>query len=284
MARNLREALEGKLPSELLKRLRAFDLVGDIAILKLPNELRPHAEIIGEALMNVHRHVRVVLNQVSAVGGEFRTRQLEHVAGERRATTLYHENGCSFRVDLAKVYFSPRLATERMRVVKLVQPGEVVTNLFAGVGCYSIEIARHSRASRVYSIDLNPAAYELMVENIRINRVGDRVIPILGDARVVVRRQLRGAANRVLMPLPELGREFFPVAVDALGLEGGVVHFYDYGREPAPFESPAEFLKRAAEKRGLRAEILAAKRVRSYAPKCYHVVLDVLLRPEQASN
>jgi tRNA (guanine37-N1)-methyltransferase len=281
MPRNLREALRGRIPEDLLSKLRAFDIVGDIAVLRLPPELRPYAREIGEALMRVHRHVRAVLNQVSPVSGEFRTRQLEHVAGERRTITLHRENGCVFRVDLARVYFSPRLGTERLRVARLVRPGEVVTNLFAGVGCFSVEIARLADPARVYSIDINPAAYQLMLENIRLNRVGDRVLPFLGDCRQVVRTRLRGEADRVLMPLPELARQYLPVAFDALRPSGGVIHFYDYGREPDPFGPSAEYVAREARARGLRAEVLAARRVRSYAPRCYHVVLDLRIARHQ---
>lgn len=277
MPRNLREALLGKIPEHLLRHLRAFDLVGDIAVLRLPDDLRPYARIIGEALMQVHRHVRVVLNQTTPVSGEYRTRGLEYVAGERRTTTLYRENGCLFKVDLSAVYFSPRLGTERLRVARLVRPGEVVINLFAGVGCYSIEIARHSKVACVYSIDINPSAYELMVENIRINRVGDRVIPILGDAQEIVTEHLSGKADRVLMPLPEQARNFFPTAIKALKSSGGIIHFYDLGYEPDLFGPSTRFIHESAASHGFLSEVLSSRRVRSYAPRCYHVVLDVRL-------
>lgn len=277
MARNLREALKGQLSGEELKLFRAFDLVGDIAVVKLPEKLLPKKHLIGRALMEVHRHVRTVLNQTSPVRGEFRTRELEVIAGEPRTETVYHEGGCSFKVDLAKVYFSPRLATERLRVAKLVKPGEVVTNLFAGVGSYSIIIARHTGAARVYSIDKSPAAFEYMRDNIRINKVGDRVIPILGDAREVIKKRLTGQADRVLMPLPELARDFFGVAMEALKPSGGVIHLYDFGQEPDIFGPSLEFARSAAAKKGFKVDLLGKREVRSYAIRCYHVVLDLAL-------
>ena len=275
MPRDLREALKGQLSEEELKQFRAFDIVGDIAVVKLPKGLLPKKRLIGQALMQVHRHVRTVLNQTAPVRGEFRTRELEVIAGEPRTETLYHEGGCSFKVDLAKTYFSPRLATERLRVAKLVKPGEIVTNLFAGVGSYSVIIARHSMAAHIYSIDKNPAAFEYMRENIRINKVGDRVVPILGDAREVVEAHLRGKANRVLMPLPELAREFFDVALLALKPEGGVVHFYDFGKEPELFRPSLEFARAAAAANGRKVELLESRAIRSYATRVYHIVLDL---------
>lgn len=275
MPRDLREELKGQLSDEELRQFRAFDVIGDIAVVKLPEKLLPKKRLIGQALIEVHSNVRTVLNQISPVRGEFRTRELEVIAGEPRTETIYREGGCSFKVDLAKAYFSPRLATERLRVAKLVKPGEVAINLFAGVGCYSVLIAKYSKASRVYSIDKNPSAFEYMRENIRINKVGDTVVPILGDARDVVENRLAGQADHVLMPLPELARDFFDVALKALKPAGGVIHFYDFGREQDIFGPSLEFARSAAASRGFKATLLGARKIRSYATRCYHVVLDL---------
>jgi tRNA (guanine37-N1)-methyltransferase len=275
MAKSLREALKGELDNDELKQLRAFDIVGDIAVVKLPEKLLPKKDMIGQALMRVHRHVRTVLCQVGPVSGEFRTRNLEVIAGEPRTETTYREGGCTFKVDLAQVYFSPRLSHERLRIASLVVPGEIVTNLFAGVGSYSVIIAKRSRAAEIYSIDINPVAFEYMRENIRINKVDDLVLPILGDAREVIARQLAGKADRVLMPLPELGREFFEVALQALKPAGGIIHFYDFGEEPDIFGPSLDFTRRFAAGKGLEAKLLSSRAIRSYASRCYHIVLDL---------
>jgi len=278
MSNDLREALKGQLSEDELKQFRAFDIVGDIAVVKLPEALLPKKNLIGQALMKMQRNIRTVLNQTSPVKGEFRTRDLEVIAGEQKTETTYHEARCIFKVDLAKTYFSPRLATERLREAKLVKPGEIVTNLFAGVGSYSIVIAKHSRATTIYSIDINPSAFDYMETNIRINRVGDRVVPILGDAREVVQKRLARKADRVLMPLPELTHDFFDVALAALKPSGGVIHFYDFGEEPDVFGPSLDFVKTAALKLKSKAELLEARKLRSYATRCYHVVLDLLIK------
>lgn len=277
MPRNLRDALMGQLSDEELRGFRAFDIIGHIAVVKLPNELLPKRYLIGQALMQVHRNVRTVLNQITPVRGEFRTRELEVIAGEPCTETVHRESGCVFKADLAQVYFSPRLAHERLRIASQVKPGEVVTNMFAGVGCYSIIIAKRSKAAKIYSIDKNPVAVHYLRENIRINKVGDRVVPILGDAREVV-PQLAGRADRVLMPLPELAREFFDVALKALKRDGGVIHFYDYGRQPEIFGPSLEFARNAAAIEGREVELLDGRAIRSYAPRCYHIALDLSVR------
>jgi len=273
--KNIRETLRGELTDEELAQLRAFDIVGDVAVVKIPEKLLPKKHAIGQALLQVHTHLRTVLNQVGPVSGEFRTRELEVIAGEPSTEATHHESGCAFKTDLAQVYFSPRLAHERLRIAKLVGRGEVVTNLFAGVGCYSIVIAKHSGASKVYSIDKNPVAFKYMAENIRVNKVGDRVVPILGDACDVVERQIAGKSDRVLMPLPELAREFFDVALRALKPAGGVVHFYDLGQAPDIFSPSLDFARHAAAEKNFKVEMMGSRAIRSYAPRCHHIVLDL---------
>lgn len=272
--KNLCDALRGKLSERELRGLgRAFDVVGDVAVIKIPDLLLPKKHLIGEALMEVHGNLRTVLRQAGPVGGEFRTRELEVIAGEPRTETVHREHGCSFRVDLAQTYFSPRLASDRLRIARLVRPGEVVVNMFAGVGCYSVVTARHSQVGKVYSIDKNPAAVEYMRDNVRINKAGARVVPIRGDAREVIEGHLKGNADRVLMPLPEFARDFLDAALLALKPSGGVIHFYDFGQDPDPFGPSLEFVRGQAG--GRKIELVNSRILRSYAPKVYHVVLDL---------
>ncbi|MEM2878310.1 MAG: class I SAM-dependent methyltransferase family protein [Candidatus Hadarchaeales archaeon] len=278
MPKSLREILKGKIPDEGLKKLRAFDIVGEIAVVKIPDELSPWKHEIGASLLKLHKNVRTVLNQNTPVAGEFRTRGLEVIAGDPRTETTYRENGCTFKVDLAKAYFSPRLSWERLRIATLVKPGEAITNMFAGVGCYSIVIAKKSSPSVVYSIDKNPDAFQYMCENIRINKVGDRVVPILGDATEVIENRLAGIADRVLMPLPEFSHDFVSHAIKALKYEGGTLHFYDFGEEPDVFGPSLRFLSSKASKMGFTLKLESARKIRSYATRCYHIALDVSLK------
>ncbi len=277
--RNLQEALKDKLTEEEFTELgRAFDIIGDIAILKMSGALLPKKQLIGEALMSVHHNIKTILLQTSPVKGEYRTRNLEHVAGENRTETIHAEHGCKLKVDIAKTYFSPRLATERLRTAKLVKPGETIINMFAGVGSYSIIIAKHSQAAKIYSIDLNPSAVEYMTENIRINKFGSRIIPIFGDAREVIETHLKKTADRVIMPLPENAKNFLDSAVKALKPSGGIIHLYDFGQEPDLFGPTLKFAREAIPNREI--ELAGKSVVRTYAPKTYHIVLDIAVSRE----
>ena len=221
----LKRRLADKLSPEKLDKVRkSYDIVGEIAIIKVPPALESRKKLIAEAVMVVNKSVTTVLHQKGPVTGVFRLRQLEHVLGERKTATLYREYGCVFKVDLAKAYFSPRLSYERMRVGKLVGRGEVVLNMFAGVGCFSIIIAKHSPARRVYSIDLNPEAVRLMQVNISLNRVGLWVEALEGDAKDVTEERFLNKVDRVLMPLPEKAYEYLDFAIKALKDRRGVIH------------------------------------------------------------
>lgn len=281
MKKTLTELLSKVLTPEALSRVYgSFDIVGDIAIIRLTEASEKNATTIADALMHVHGNVRAVLAQTSAIGGEFRLRKLMHIAGENRATTVHRESGCVFQVDLDKCYFSPRLGYERSRIAKIVKPDEIVVNMFAGVGCFSIIIAKHVKSARVFSIDLNPSAVALMQDNIRLNRVYGRVIPLIGDAKIIVEHQLRGQADRVLMPLPEKALQYLPPAVSALKPSGGWIHVHAF-EHATKAEDPAEKvrLKVAEELNNLRIdfEIPFVRIVRRTGPNWFQLVADIYL-------
>jgi len=279
MGRSLKTLLANKLkPNELKLLYKSYDIVGDIAVIRVPEALQQQSEIIVEAVMQTHKRVRSVWRQVGPVSGDLRLRELEWVAGERRTETVHREHGCVFKVDLRRCYFSPRLSYERMRIARQVQSGEVIVNMFAGVGCYSIIIAKHSEASKIFSIDINPVAVQYMQENVELNKVKERVLPIEEDAKRIVEERLRNVANRVLMPLPERAYEYLDCAVLALRLTGGWVHYYDFehaGKGEKPIEKVKMKVAGKLENLDVNFETSFGRVVRTTGPNWYQVVLDV---------
>jgi tRNA (guanine37-N1)-methyltransferase len=275
----LKEYLANKLSLEELEKVcTSFDVVGDIAILKVPPALKHRKDLIAEAIMAENTSVKTVLHQQSPVEGVFRTRTLEYVAGERRTETLHREYGCVFKVDLAEAYFSPRLSYERMRVGTLVRRGETVVNMFAGVGCFSIIIAKHSQVGKVYSIDLNPAAVQLLRENIALNKMRRRVEAIGGDAREVVADRFLNAVDRVVMPLPEKAYEYLDIAVQALQEGQGVIHYYDFlhaGRGESPLSKGVEKVETKLHALDVKYVVAASRIVRMVGPRWYQIALDI---------
>lgn len=269
----LRKALKHILNEDELKRLySAIDIVGEIAIIKIPNELLDKRQVIGNAILNNIKHVRSVYLQTSAVRNVYRIRELECIAGIDNPITIYKEHGCRFLLDVKRVYFSPRLSTERARLASLVNEGDVIVNMFAGIGTFSIIIAK-KKICKIYSIDVNPDAHRYAIENVRINKVEDRVVPILANAHDVV-RALGSIADRVIMPLPEYAKEFIDDAILLLK-EHGTIHYFTHihanNREDAIntcYREIDNIMIRDYKINGIRV-------VRDVGPRLYQLVADI---------
>ncbi len=246
-------------------------MVGDLAIVKFPNASTEAKKRAGEELMKEMKNVKGVFEQVGGIEGDFRLRKLSHLAGERRTMTLHRENGCVFKVDVMKCYYSPRLSTERLRVAEMVSPTETVLNMFAGVGPFSITVAR-KRGVQVTSCELNEDAYRLHLENNGLNKVEDRVTTICADA-LLLPSLVHRKFDRVLMPHPSHSDGFLKTAV-AMCREGGVIHYYRHvlGRN---FGEARSNLVAELESILVEFSILDVRKAREIGPRWLELVADL---------
>ena len=227
MTRMLKKALENILSDqENMQLVSAFDQIGDIIIVRIPDSLLPKKKVIGKALLDQVKTANSVFYQSSPVEGDFRTRNLELIEGQVKTETEYKENGCRFIVDVEKAFFSPRLSTERERISNLVNDDEVIINMFGGVGMFSLLAAR-KKSCTIYNLDINPVASKLCEENIKLNKLKGTVISINGDSTEIIKKQLQNKADRVLMLLPEQSDEFLEVAISSLK-NTGIIHYYSH--------------------------------------------------------
>jgi tRNA (guanine37-N1)-methyltransferase len=208
------DELRGILPS-------SFDVVGDVAMIKIPDELWDYRQAIGEALIKVNRNIRVVFHDYG-VKGDFRIRDLEKLAGEGTSETVHKEFGVKLYTDPSKVYFNPRLSSERYRIANLVKDGEVVIDMFAGVAPFGTVIGKLANPSVVYSIDLNPEAEHFAQMNAEKNHI-DCIKPMTGDSSVLIKDLPE--ADHIIMNLPQIADQFLGVAMDKLK-KGGTAHMY----------------------------------------------------------
>lgn len=260
---------------------KSYDIVGDIAIVQVSESLKQKSRKIAEDIMETHKKVKSVWGQYSPVSGDFRLRTLKWVAGEMRTETIHKEFGCIFKVDIAHCYFSPRLSYERQRIAQQVRSAEVVVNMFAGVGCYSIIIAKHSKADKIYSIDLNPIAIKYMQDNIKLNKVEGKVFAIQGDAKEVIKEKMQESADRILMPLPQLAYSYLDYAIFTLKPNGGWIHYYDFehaGKEEDPKEKVKAKISGKLQKLCSGFEMPYSRVVRTTGPNWYQIVVDILVR------
>ncbi|MDA0756028.1 MAG: class I SAM-dependent methyltransferase family protein [Crenarchaeota archaeon] len=270
----LKRVLQDVLSKEENEQLiSAFDQIGDIIIVRIPDSLVSKKQIIGKTLLEQVSTANSVFYQSSPVEGDFRTRKLEVIAGEDKTQTEYKENGCRFIVDVEKAFFSPRLSTERERIARLVKDGEVIINMFGGVGMFSLLAAKNTLCT-VYNIDLNPVAAQLCKENIQINKLKGEVISLNGDATKVINEQLVGKADRVLMLLPERSDEFLNSALNGLKNKG-IIHYYSHMHADKKQDACKLSEEHFMSVNKTNAEIITSRNVRPVGPRFYQTVVDV---------
>jgi tRNA (guanine37-N1)-methyltransferase len=247
------------------------DVIGDLAIVKFPGISIEAKRRAGGELMKEMKNVKGVFEQVGGIEGDFRLRKLSHVAGEKRTMTVHRENGCVFRVDISRCYYSPRLSTERLRVAEMVSPAENVLNMFAGVGPFSITTAK-KRKARVTSCELNEYAYQLHLENNALNKVGDRVTTICADAMglpSLVHRKF----DKVVMPHPSQSDKFLKTAL-AMCKRGSIIHYYRHvlGRNLAEGRSNL-----IVELESILGEppVVEVRKAREVGPRWLELVADI---------
>lgn len=271
----LKDTLSGILtPSQTNELFSGFDQIGNIIIIRIPDSLLPEKHIIGKTLLNKVKTASSVFYQATDVSGDFRTRKLELLAGDDNTLTEYKESGCRFLVDVEKTFFSPRLSAERERIAKLVKENEIIINMFAGVGIFSIIIAKQKKCT-VHSIDINPIASKLCKENITKNKLLGKVISINGDAaKQVVENKLENRADRTLMLLPERTDEFLNSAIYSTK-NNGIIHYYLHQSASKKHEVAELTTQHYMKITPIKSKILNAKIVRAIGPRYYQAVLDI---------
>ncbi len=281
MSNTIRQHLKDKIPEDLLSSTpSSFDILGSrdgaVAVIEIPDELTPYEKEIAEAIQAVHGNVRSVLSKDSGREGEYRLRSLRLIAGDPDTEVIHKESGCRFKLDPQVTYFSTRESTERERIVEMVKPGEEVLVMFSGVSPIAIFVAKNYPDVEVTAVEINPEAHRYAVENVRLNKVADRVKPILGDVREVC-SSLNTVFDRVLMPLPKGAHMFLDFAIPMVK-PGGVLHFYHWAPEDDLFTEAQRLVAEAAEKEGRRAEFIGGKKVSLYSPRVYKVRVDMVIR------
>ncbi len=264
--KSLKDYLKDKIEPELIEEIKkSFDIIGEIVILEIPEEFDEYKYIIGEAALKFTRR-QAVYRKTSKIKGIIRTRELEHLAGVDNSVTIHKEFGNRFKLDVRKVYFSPRLATERRRLSKQVEDKEIIIDMFTGIGPFSVSIAK-DHSVKVYAIDINPDAYKYLKENIKLNKLKGIIIPILGDVEEVL-NGLNIKVDRIIMNLPGTAWSFLDIAIKSLK-PGGVLHYYEFASE---FQIPIDKIIETAYPR--KVEVINCRKVKSKSPGIWHMGID----------
>lgn len=264
-----------QIPDRIKQELpTSYDIIGDIALIKLQKDLDNYKTEIGDALLKTNKNIKTVC-LTKPVKGELRTRDIEIIAGENRTTTIHKEYSLKFEIDISKAYFSPRLATERKRVADLVKPGETIVDMFAGVAPFSIVIAKYAKPKIVYALDKNKTAVDYALKNIKMNNVLDKIEIIHADAEKVgkIFNKKGIKANRIIMNLPFSAHLFFKYALKIIG-NSCIIYYYDILAEDK-IELRIEKLKKIAEQNKISLVDFNIKKIKTYAPREFYIGIDI---------
>ena len=272
VAHNFSELLEDELSSEEIENLRtSFDTIGDIVILEIPENLQDKKKIIGDAALKFTKRKAIYMKK-SAIKGTTRIRDLEFLSGEDDSVTIHKEHGARLKLDVKEVYFSPRLATERKRVMENVKDGEKILDMFCGIGPFPIVIARNKNVD-IIAVDINEEAIRYLNENIKLNKLKGNIETKCGDIREVS-KSFNMKFDRIIMNLPGLAYTFLDIAVDLIE-DGGIINYYEFSDS---YEQGIKRLKDACSNVEKQVEIINTRKVKSTSPGEWHVAIDGKVR------
>lgn len=275
---NLKDILKGSLSEKELSLLpRGFQSIGKVMILKLNQKLLKKKELIANACLELNPYMKSVYINLGKVKGKFREPEnIALIAGEDSPIVEHREHGVIYRFDLTKIMFSKGNINERKLLATLVKDREVIVDMFAGIGYFSLPIAKISNPERIYSIELNPTSYEFLVENIKLNHLEDIIIPILGDSKEeVLRLSKKGIkADRVIMGILPAPKYFIKNALSLAKDDGSIYHYEGVVEKEKYMELFNEF-NQIAKKTNYNCILNSHRFVKSYGPNLYHVVLDI---------
>ena len=265
---NFSELLEDELTHDEIDTLRtSFDTIGDVVILEIPENLEDKKQMIGDAAHKFTKR-RSIYMKKSAVKGTTRVRDLEFLSGVDDSVTIHKEHGARLKLDVREVYFSPRLATERKRVMESVKDGERILDMFCGIGPFSIVIARNKNVD-ITAVDINESAIRYLDENISLNKLKGSITTYCGDVREVS-KGFKTKFDRIIMNLPCLAYTFLDVAVDLIE-DGGTINYYEFSDS---YEQGIKRLTDACSEAGKKVEIINCRKVKSTSPGEWHVAID----------
>ncbi len=266
------------LPTNLKKYLpTSYDIIGNIALIKLPNELIDYKNKIGESILKSKKNIETVA-LVKTITGELRTRNIEIISGKKQTKTIHKEFGLKLYVDVKDTYFSPRLANERKRIANLVKPDETILDMFTGVAPFPIMIAKYSKPKIIYAIDKNKKAITLAQQNIKINKVVDKITLIHDDSKNVdkIFKKENKTVDRIIMNLPFSAYDFFTYALDIIS-KNSIIHYYTI-KEENEIENTIKDLKKIAKTKNVNIKSFKVYKIKSYSPREFYMGIDIRVK------
>ena len=272
------ELLKEKIPNDLLVQIpHRWWFIGDILITSIPKQLLPFKKEIGEAFLELEpKRARTILGKIGPTKGITREPNFEFLAGDRNTETVHKELGCFFKIDAAKLTFSPGNHFERERLLNAVKNDEFIIDMFSCVGNLSLPIAVNKSPKKIIAAEINPYAFKYLEENIKLNKVTNVMQAIEGDNRVIL-REFEGKADRVISGYLHSDEDQIRQAV-RLCNEGSMLHYHVAitARKEIQTETIMN-IKKIIQAEGRVCTKMIRKRVKKYSPGVEHIVLDIVI-------
>ncbi|MFX1428828.1 MAG: class I SAM-dependent methyltransferase family protein [Promethearchaeota archaeon] len=276
----LKEQLKKELTEEQLSLLpRGFQTLGQVIILKLNPKIIEKKELIGKKCLEIFPSIKSVYINKGKISGTFREPDnIEFLLGIKNPIVEHKEHGLIYRFDITKIMFSKGNVNERKYLPTLVKNGEIIVDMFAGIGYFSLPIAKHSPAGKIYSIELNPESYNYLVENIKINHLDEKIIPIRGNCKIEVVKLSESEikADRVIMGVFPAPKDYIKEGLSLVKDEGTMFH-YEGVVEKDNINNLFREFNEIASKEGFNCELKSYRIVKSYGPNLFHTVLDIFV-------
>ena len=273
MPNKLKDLLKKKLTKKQLEKVpSSFDIVGDIIIFSdFPEQLSKKQKIIGNEAIKNFKQIKSVFKKTRKYSGKYRTPKLKLLAGENNKETIHKENNVIVKLNVEKVYFSPRLSEERKRIFQQVKNNESILVMFSGCGIYPLVIAKNTKAREIYGIEINPTAHKYAIENIKSNKIENKMKLFLGDVKKVLPK-INKKFDRIIMPLPKEAEDFLDLALDKIK-KNGIVHFYSFVEENK-YNKIKNIIKKECEKQKKQCKIIKITKCGQFSPRVNRICVD----------
>ncbi|HLD39066.1 MAG TPA: class I SAM-dependent methyltransferase family protein [archaeon] len=247
----------------------SYQIIGDILLMKMKIKSSVKKKKIAEAVIRILPYVKTVC-EIKEIKGELREPSVNMLVGSSTVTT-HKENDILYKIDVSKVMFSKGNLLERKRLLSQIVEGETVIDMFAGIGYFSLPIAKLTRAKEVIAIEKNPNAYNLLTDNIQLNKINN-IIAIQGDCKIAA-RTFGGKADHILMGYFPGTEQFLPAAI-WMAKPGCIIHYHNIYKEKDLWSKPLEQIGEVCKAFNKKFEVITKKKVKSYSPRTSHTVID----------
>jgi len=269
-------------PEDLIAYLPSgFQQLSHRAILNLQLPILPYAQMIAEAIPKVVPQIIAVWNRTGIIEGPFREPAgLTYLWGDPSTEIINHENGIKYKFDFTKIMFAKGNVNERAYIPTTLQPGEIIIDMFSGIGYFTLGMAKSRKPKHIYAIEWNPTSFHYLQENLKLNHVEDMVTPINGDNKIETPKLVSQGikADRILMGLLPAPKDCIPAALTAIKSEGTIV-LYE-GIEPEVSTQLFDEFTQVANEHGFQTILKERRIVKSYAPKLFHIVVEIIVKPK----